>query len=598
MITKAHIDQLVGRFLKWRIRHIDDQRFLIMLSVALGVETGIIVVVLKSSVYFIKEGLEGDWLSAVVNYFNFLLPIVGVVLTAYLVSKLKKGRMDKGVPSILYAIGRNSSKISGRNMWLQPLASAITVGFGGSVGLEAPVALTGASWGSYYGRFFHMNRQQTTLLLGCGAAAAIAAIFNAPVAGVLFALEVILPNISITFLIPLLIASVSGMLTSKLLMGEQVLFHFTLVRQIENTDYLFYGLLGIVSGIMAVYFIRVVSLVEAKLKAINQIYKRMFVGGIVLGLLIVLLPTLYGEGYWTLSYVIQGNADYILEESIWGALPYAQWLLLLFLLASMMLKAVATAITRAAGGIGGVFAPAMFTGGVAGFLFARILNLIEPSLDLSETNFTLVGMAGVSCGILHSPLTKIFLIAEITNGYQLFVPLMLTAAIGFAIKLYFEPHSFYTKSLIQSGDYIVHDHDKSVLHHIRMSRLIEKDFEIVYEDALLKDLVAAIAVSNRNIFPVINDEKALVGVVLLNDVRKLIFKPELYHEEQVRYLMKKPLATIEIHESMEAIMEKFEQTTAWNLPVLDDGRYIGFLSKSKILSSYRTELRRQTKGLA
>ncbi|MGB0523468.1 MAG: chloride channel protein [Flammeovirgaceae bacterium] len=594
MITKNRFDRIVSAFLKWRIRHIDDQQFLIILSIALGVETGFVVVVLKSTVHFIKASLEGDFLSAVVHYFHFLLPMLGIILTVLIVNRLKKGRMDKGVPSILYAIGRNSSKISGRNMWLQPLASAFTVGFGGSVGLEAPVALTGASWGSYYGRVFHMNRQQTTLLLGCGASAGIAAIFNAPVAGVLFALEVILPNISITFLIPLLIASVSGMLTSKLLMGDQVLFHFTLVRQIENSDYLFYGLLGVVSGLMAVYFIRVVGRVEAKLRSIDHLYKRIITGAVVLGVLILVLPTLYGEGYWALSYAIQGDADRILETSIWGKLPYSQWLMLGFLFVSMMLKAVATGITRAAGGIGGIFAPAMFTGGVAGFLFARLLNLVEPSLDLSEANFTLVGMAGVSCGILHSPLTKIFLIAEITNGYQLFVPLMLTAAIGFAIKLYFEPHSFYTKSLIEQGDYIVHDHDRSVLHHIRMTGLIEKDFVVVKEDAFLKDLVEAIAESNRNIFPVVDDEQRLKGIILLNDVRKLIFKPELYETEQVRYLMKKPPTVIDLHEEMEEVMDKFEKTNAWNLPVVTNGQYIGFMSKSKILSKYRIELRKQT----
>ena len=598
MINQKKIDQLIGAFLKWRIRHIDDQRFLIMLSVALGIETGVIVVILKSSVYFIKELLEGDVLVAVVNYFNFLLPILGIAITVLLVRKLKKGNMDKGVPSILYAIGRSSSKIKGRNMWIQPLASAFTVGFGGSVGLEAPVALTGASWGSYYGKFFHINRQQTTLLLGCGAAAAIAAIFNAPVAGVLFALEVILPNVNITFLIPLLIASVSGMLTSKILMGQQVLFHFTLVQQIENSDYLFYGLLGIVSGLMAVYFIRTIGWVEGKIKSITQVYKRMAIGALVLGVLIVFLPTLYGEGYWTLKLIIQGNADQIVESSIWGNLPYSQWLMLFFLFISMLLKVIATGITRAAGGVGGVFAPAMFTGGVAGFLFARLLNLIEPSLDLSETNFTLVGMAGVSSGILHSPLTKIFLIAEITNGYQLFVPLMLTAAIAFAIKLYFEPHSFYTKSLIQKGDYIMHDHDRTVLHHMQLNKIIERDFVSVNEDAMLKDLIDAIAASNRNIFPVVTSDNQLKGIIFLNDVRKLIFKPELYEQEKVRYLMKRPPAIIEYDEEMEVVMTKFEQTNAWNLPVVVKGKYLGFLSKSKILSSYRNELRRQTKGLS
>ncbi|WP_020530637.1 chloride channel protein [Flexithrix dorotheae] len=584
-------------FLKWRIRHVSDQRFILILSVFLGIEIGVIVVALKSFVYFIKEFFEGDLFQGVDRFIIVILPIIGISLSVLVIKIFAKGKLEKGIPYVLYSIGRNSSFIKKINRFIQAITGGLTVGFGGSVGLEGPVVVTGSAWGSYYGSFFHLNSRHTTILIGCGSAAAISAIFNAPVAGVIFVLEVIIANLNIVFIIPLLISAVVGTMVSQLLMGEEVLFHFTEIDPVKNRELLFFILLGVICGFLSIYFMKMIYLVENQIGKIKQKKQRLLIGGGILGVLILFFPILYGEGYYALAKIIRGDAYGLTDGTFFGFSYGNDWILLGFLLASMLLKVFATGLTRAAGGIGGVFAPSMFMGGLAGFIFARALNLLFPDLLLSETNFTLVGMAGVSSGILHSPLTKIFLIAEITRGYDLLVPLMLLSAISFAIKIYFESHSFYTKQLALKGDYIIHDKDKTVLQDIRMNAVIERDFVTVKEDGMLGDLVEAVARSTRNIFPVVGEERELKGIILLNDVRKLIFKSELYQEKQIKLLMSKPPAIIDISDSMEVVMDKFDKTNAWNLPVAKNGRYEGFLSKSKIFSIYRSQLRKQTREL-
>ncbi|MBX2843513.1 MAG: chloride channel protein [Flammeovirgaceae bacterium] len=583
--------------LKWRIRHVSDQRFILFLSVFLGIEIGVIVVILKQSVYFLKEFFEGELFQGIDRYIIVILPIIGISLSVLVIKIFAKGKFEKGVPYVLYSIGRNSSFIKKSNRFLQAVTGALTVGFGGSVGLEAPVIVTGSAWGSYYGRFFHLNSRQTTILIGCGSAAAISAIFNAPVAGVIFVLEVIIANLNIVFIIPLLISAVAGTMVSQLLMGEEVLFHFTEIDQVKNVELLFFILLGVICGFLSIYFMKLIYAIENQFQKLKRKKHRLFIGGGLLGVLILFFPTLYGEGYYSLAKIIRGDAYTLIDDTLFGFSFGNDWILLVFLFASMLLKVFATGLTRVAGGIGGVFAPSMFMGGMAGFIFARALNLLFPDLLLSETNFTLVGMAGVSSGILHSPLTKIFLIAEITRGYELLVPLMLLSAISFAIKIYFESHSFYTKQLALKGDYIIHDKDKTVLQDIRMNAVIERDFVTVKEDGMLGDLVEAVARSTRNIFPVVGSERELKGIILLNDVRKLIFKSELYQEKEIKLLMTKPPAVIDISDSMEVVMDKFDKTNAWNLPVAKNGRYEGFLSKSKIFSIYRSQLRKQTREL-
>ncbi|MBT33686.1 MAG: chloride channel protein [Thalassobius sp.] len=592
------IRRVFTTFLKWRIRHLDDHRFIIILSVFLGFETGIIVVLLKRLIYFIKDLLDATWEWVIdERVLYLLLPVVGIVITLLVVKFFAGGKLDRGISFILYSIGRNNSVIKAKHKYLQVITSAFTVGFGGSVGLEAPVVVTGAAWGSYYGKLFHLNHRQTTILIGCGAAAAISAIFNAPVAGVIFVMEVIIANINIVFIVPLLISAVMGTFISDLLMGEDAFFRFTTTEDVRNIELLFFVILGIICGMLSIYFNTAIYWVQNKIIHIRNQAKKMFLGGIILGLMILILPTLYGEGYITLTQLIKGDEWSVFKNTIFESYAGNQWLLVVFLLLSMMLKVVAAGLTRALGGVGGVFAPAMFTGGLAGFIFARVLNLIFPELALSEINFLLVGMAGVSSGLLHSPLTKIFLVAEITQGYELLVPLMILAAVSFAVKVYFDSHSFYTKELAKRGDYILNDKDKTVLQDIKMASVIERNFVSVHEDQKLGDLVNAIAKSERNIFPVVGENRSLKGIILLNDVRKLIFKPELYKEKEIKYLMKKPPAVIEIGEKMESVMDKFDKTNAWNLPVTNNGQYEGFLSKSKIFSIYRSQLKTLSKEL-
>ncbi len=591
------LKKLISNFLKWRVRHVNEHRFIIFLSIFLGIQIGIIVAILKSLVYFIKDLINTEPLSNLVNYFNFILPILGVALTVLLVKWLAGGKLNRGIPFVLYVIGRNASVMRTGHMYMQTLTAAITIGFGGSVGLESPGVVTGAAWGSNYGRFFHLNSRQTTILLGCGAAAAIASLFNAPIAGVIFALEVLLVNVNITFIIPLLIASVSGTMASQLLMGEQALFHFSDLGEVRTPDLLFFVGLGLVCGFLSVYFTRAIYVVENKLKSLKGNKQKIMVAGVCLGILIWLFPTLYGEGYWSITKLITGKPNELLEGSLFSRWENTEWFILLFLFASMMLKVFATGLTTAAGGVGGVFAPSMFVGGISGYLFASIFNLLDTGYVLSEINFTLVGMAGVAAGIMHSPLTNIFLIAEITKGYELFVPLMIVAAVAYAVKLYFEPHSYFTKELAKRGDYIVHDRDKTVLQDMNITKVIERNFAAINESGKLRELVEAISRSERNLFPVVNDEGELKGIILLNDVRKVIFKPELYDEEEIKYIMHAPPDVVDINEPMESVMEKFDRTNAWNLPVLENGKYAGFLSKSKIFSMYRRQLKRQAREL-
>jgi len=580
------------KLLKWRIRHLDDHRFIILLSIFLGFEIAVIVVLLKSLVLFIKKTLDAQQFTNPDTLFIYvLLPIIGIALTQLVIKLISKEKLDKGISFVLYAIGRNASIIKGKHRFTQIITGALTVGFGGSVGLEAPVVVTGSAWGSYYGRLFHLNSRQTTILIGCGAAAAISAIFNAPVAGVIFVMEVIITNINIVFVVPLLIASVVGTFTSSLLMYEEALFKIEAIQDLRNFELFFYVLLGIICGSMSIYFNKAIYWVQQKIERIKQVKHKILSGGLLLGLIILILPALYGEGYFTLSLLTSKRETEVIGNTFFAFLPAGQWVLILFLLLCMFLKVVATGLTRALGGIGGVFAPAMFTGGIAGFLFARLLNLAFPELALPEINFLLVGMAGVSGGVLHSPLTKVFLIAEITQGYELFIPLMMVAAVSFAIKYYFDSYSFYTKELAKRGDYILDDKDKTVLQDIKMAAVIERNFVTVNESDKLGDLVEAIARSERNIFPVLGENRILKGIILLNDVRKFIFKPELYVEKEVKYLMRKPPAVIEINEDMEAVMDKFDKTNAWNLPVTKGGIYEGFLSKSKIFSIYRSQLK-------
>ena len=522
-----------------------------------------------------------------------IYPLIGIVLTVIVSHYILKANMGHGITSILYNISKKSSILSRTKMYSRMLTSAITVGFGGSVGLEAPIVVTGSAIGSNIGRLVHLNYKKRTLLIGCGAAAAISAIFNSPIAGVIFAIEVLLTDVTIAMFIPLLISSVFGSLVSKSLLGDDILFSFKLTDYYSFNELPFIILMGIVAGLLSVYFTRTTFWVEGKLAKIKGTLTRAMLGGIGLGILILLMSPLYGEGYETIKALVHGEEKSILASFENFGIPNTQLVAIIFFTAVIFFKPVASALTIGSGGSGGIFAPSLFIGGILGFVFASSVNLISGTEMLSVSNFTLIGMSGLLSGILHAPLTAIFLIAEITDGYTLFVPLMLVSAIAYSTSIYFESHSLYAKHLAQTGDLIPADKDKRVLREINIDKVIETDLLKVAPEATLGELVELVRKSKRNLFPVVNVKGELVGILTLDDIRDIMFNHDQYDEIFVNSLMHTPPANVSPHENMQSVMQKFEATGAWNLPVLDNGKYVGFLSKSRIFNTYRNKLRSQ-----
>jgi chloride channel protein, CIC family len=586
------LEQALVKFLVWRIKHISNRNWMLLLAGAIGICSGFAGVILKESVHFIQKFLTRDFDIRFENYFYLAFPLVGILL-AMLVSKHFFGeRSGHGITNVLYAISKRSGILKRSMMYSRMITSALTVGFGGSVGLEGPIVVTGSAIGSNIARVMHMTYKQRTLLIGCGAAGAIASIFNSPIAGVIFCLEVILVDITIASFIPLLIASVMGALISLTLLGEDVLFRFRIVDDFSAIDMPFFLVLGLACGIVSVYFTRTTYAVEGWIEKVKNDYGRVLVGGVLLGLMIFIFPPIYGEGYDTIKLLLQGRESEVLNNSLFFG--DRVMVLVLFTTAVVLIKPVASALTIGSGGTGGVFAPSLFIGGLTGYIFSESSNYFFGT-TLSTSNFTLVGMCGVMSGVLHAPLTAIFLIAEVTSGYQLFVPLMLVSAIGYNAASFFEKHSLYTKHLIESGDLIPHDKDKQVLSLMSLKKIIETDLLTIRPEATLSELTELVRVSKRNVFPVVNEQLELEGIITLDDIREIMFDENLRDNTLVKTLMQQPPAEVSSHENMQSVMQKFEQTGAWNLPVIDEGKYKGFVSKSRIFNSYRKKLMRQTR---
>lgn len=566
---------------------------MLILGGVIGIVAGLAAVSLKISVHFIQKFLTQGFEISYGNYLYLSYPLIGIILTLLVDKFIFKEKLGHGITQILYSISKKSGILRRTNMYSRMITSALTVGFGGSVGLEAPIVVTGSAIGSNMGRFMHLDYKKRTLLIGCGAAGAISAIFNSPVAGVIFSIEVILTDVTISAFIPLLISSVTASLVSITLQQHEVLFSFRLKDAFTAEDVPYYFLLGIVCGIASVHFIRVTYLIEGWVKKIKNDYNRAIIGGIGLGLIILFFPPIYGEGYNTIKTLLSNNTE-ILNTTFFFGQSSNPIFLVLFVFAIVAIKPVASALTIGSGGSGGIFAPSLFMGGTAGFVFAQSINIIAGHEILSVSNFVLVGMCGVMSGTLHAPLTAIFLIAEITSGYTLFVPLMLVSALAFSVVSYFEKHSLYTKHLIEQGDLIQHDKDLQVLSLINLRKIIESDLLEISPDAKLGELIEKVKVSRRNIFPVVKDN-VLVGIITLDDIREIMFDPEEQKNTQVNSLMHNPPAEVSLHESMQSVMGKFETTGAWNLPVIENGKYIGFVSKSRIFNTYRQKLIRHSK---
>lgn len=584
----------LSKFLIWRIRHVSNRNFIMVLGGLIGIVGGIAAVTLKSAVHYLQElllNLQQDF----TDYLYLIYPFLGIAITAFVADKILKERLGHGVTAILYAISKESSIIKWAKTYSRMVTSCITVGFGGSVGLEAPIVVTGSAIGSNVGQLMHLNYRQRTLMIGCGAAAAISGIFNSPVAGVIFSVEVILTDVTIGAFIPLLISSVMGSLISMLFLGDAVLFSFDLRDPFTARDFPYYLLLGAICGLVSVYFTRVTLLGESLVQRIPNRIWRAIVGGLALGLIVFLFQPIYGEGYNSITEILNGRSPELLTDNLFLSGLDGKAPLLLFALGVLLLKPLAAGLTIGAGGNGGIFAPSLFVGGFTGFLFAEGANLLNIGKSLSISNFTLVGMCGVMSGVLHAPLTAIFLIAEITSGYTLFLPLMLVSAVALSTSGYFEKYSFYTGKLIRKGHLIPYDKDKQVLSLIKINKLIEKDLLTIDPDARLGDLVDLVKRSKRNIFPVVDAEGALLGIITLDDIREVMFDESSQKSVIVASLMHKPPDTVSSDTPMQEVMSKFERTGAWNLPVIDEGKYLGIVSKSRIFNAYRLRLKRQNK---
>jgi len=580
---------LLSRFLIWRVKNIKERQFVLILSFLVGVVSGLAALVLKNTIHFTHHFLTHRLHVESANLLYLAYPAVGILLTVLFVKFFVKDNIGHGVSRILYAISKKNSLIKSHNNYSSVLASTLTIGFGGSVGAEAPVVLTGASIGSNLGRMFHMNQKIITLMVGCGAAGAIGGIFKAPMAGMVFTLEVLMLDLTMASLIPLLISSITGASIAYFFMGKGVLLSYDVTEPFVIGNFPYYILLGVFAGLVSLYFTRFSMYLEGQFDRITNCYRKMMVGGILLGILIFLFPPLYGEGYTTIQALLDGNHTHLVNNSIFYFLKDNYWLLLGYVVLILGFKVIASTVTTGSGGVGGIFAPSLFLGGVSGFFVARFINGFN-FVKLSESNFTLIGMAGMMAGVMHAPLTAIFLIVEITGGYELFIPIMVTATIAYLTIMYFEPHSIYTKRLAKRGELITHNKDKAVLTLMKLGKVIETDLKKVSPDATLGELVKIISHSQRNIFPVVDEDDKLLGIVLLDDIRHIMFNPEMYDETYVRNLMIMPPAILDANAPMEKVMRRFEETGAWNLPVTQDEKYLGFVSKVKIFNVYRRVL--------
>lgn len=581
--------ELLTKFLIWRLKHIPIRNFIFILSGIIGLVSGIAAVTLKTVVHYIQNFLTSGFQIEGANIFYVFYPLVGILLTVLLGRFIFKDYLGHGITDIIYSISKKSSIIERAKMWSRMVTSSLTVGLGGSVGLEAPIAITGSAIGSNISRLMHLNHNKRTLMIGCGAAGGVAAIFDAPIGGVIFAIEIILAQATIQSFIPLLISSVTASLVSKFTTGDDIIFSFRLIDEMRAVEIPYYIFLGVLCGLFSVYFSRVVPYVENKISHLNG-RLRPWIGGILLGAIIFIFPPLYGEGYNSITILTKADSG-ILHDSIFFSEIANENFILLFTLLLVFLKPIASGLTLGSGGSGGIFAPSLVVGGYLGFTYSSFVNAIGADKILSVNNFILVGMCGVMSGVQYAPLTAIFLIAEITNGYTLFIPLMIVSAMAYSTASYFEPHSLYTKRLIQRGELIRDNKDKQVLSLIHMEKLIETDLLTISPDANLKDLIKLVTRSKRNIFPVVDENGILHGIVTLDDIRKIMFDQESQENVGVSELMHSPPGEVYPHESMDKVMKKFEITGAWNLPVIEKGKYKGFLSKSRIFNTYRNKIR-------
>jgi len=579
------------RFMVWQAKRINHRTFLLIMSVVIGVLSGTSAVILKNAVKLIRDLLISSSSVYHENFLYFALPAIGILLAILFIKYVIKDHVEHGIPSILYAISRNRGIIKRHNMFSSIVTSALTVGFGGSVGLEGPTLATGAAVGSNIGQYLRLSYKDLILMMTLACAGAMAAIFKSPIAAIVFSIEVLMIDLTMASAIPLLIATVTALLTSYFFLGNAVLYPFEIKDAFYIQHIPYYLLLGVMAGMVSVYFTRIYIGVEKYFRKIDKWWVRWITGGMVLGMLIFFFPALYGEGYEAVNTFMKGDYSPLFNGSPFYDFQDSVWIVFLLFLLVLFFKVIATATTFGAGGVGGIFAPSLFMGAITGLFFAEIINFTGLTI-LPGSNFAMVGMGGLIAGVLHAPLTGIFLIAEITGGYDLIVPLMLVSTISYATTKTFIHNSVYTYQLAARGELFTHDKDKTVMSILNVEDLLETDFKTIHPAAKLRDLISIIAESKRNIFPVVDENNVFYGFIRLDDIRHIMFKPELYDSIIVDSVMVKPDTFVSPEDTMETVAEKFAHYDKYNLPVLKDGKYVGFVSRANVFSTYREMVRK------
>ncbi len=590
------LKRVFKRFLRWRYKNISNKTFTQILSVIVGFLAGLASVTLKNLTYFIESLLEKGIVFSDYQLY-FIIPIIGLTLVFIYVKYVHREKLEHGISSVLFSLSRKKGILSVKQIYTPLITAPLTVGFGGSVGLLGPAVASGAAISSNFGRLFHINAKTRSLLIACASAGAIASIFQSPIAAIIFAVEVFSLDLTMLSVLPLLLASISGVLTSYFFLGDETLFYYSIVEPFDIQDTLFYVLLGAGTGIASIYFTRMYFSILNFFKRFRSPKYKLLVGGLAIGAMLYFIPPLYGEGFGFINHLLEGEHIEALGNTPFDAYKENIWVIIALLFGITIFKAVAMTTTFAAGGGGGIFIPTMVMGSALGNVVAKVVNNSGLGFYINESNFTLVGMAGMIAGVIHAPLTAIFLIAEITGGYGLFVPLMITASISYLITKNAISYNIYTRELAERGALISHNKDKSVLAIMHLDDVLERGFSSIRRDMTLGEMLyKSVSKSKRNIFPVLDDQQALVGIVTLDDIREFMFDPNMHDKIRVESFMHQaPELIFYGGDSMQQVMDKFQRSGAWNLPVVKDGRYLGFISKSKLMTAYRTELINFTK---
>jgi CIC family chloride channel protein len=580
--------QLIQYLQKLRIRGLSDRQLILILSVIIGLLVGFAAVIIKNLVHFMQE-FAARFATYKHGTLYIIFPLIGLTLTVLFIKYINRNPVRHGIPSVLFAISKNRGNMKPHNLYSSIITSALTVGFGGSVGLEGPTVATGAAIGSNIGRWLKLSEKQVLLLLGCACAGAMSAIFKAPIAAIVFALEVIMLDLTMEAIVPLLISSATAVLTSYFFLGQNYLYAVSITSAFRMNQIGWYILFGIFTGFAAVYFSKIYNLITEAFEKISDVFIRLLIGGGILGIVTFLIPSLFGEGYEVINASLRGQYGYLFENTFYSGLMGNYWATLVLFLVVLLFKVIATSVTFGSGGVGGVFAPCLFSGAIAGLFFTQLMRAF--GLDLSYSNFALLGMAGMISAVIHAPLTAIFLIAELTGGYQFFIPLMIVATMSYATARIFVANSVYTTQLAKRGELRTHHKDKAVLMMLQLKDLIETDFSILHPSDTMGELIEKVKFAHRNIFPVVEEDGTFRGIIKLDDIRHIMFDSELYQSVHVRDLMFMPEFVIFAEDPVEEVARKFQVSGRYNIAVLEHGKYLGFISRAKLFSSYRSMLR-------